>query len=103
VSALTPLLWLLTGFAWISFGVLVWAAFEVPRITALSERTLIAFLIALLGTVASLLRYNADTGLSLFPQSTAVLIFVLVILAVLLVPTAWLFLFVLGRLGDEAS
>ena len=100
-ATLTPIVWVLTGLAWVSFVVFVWAAFAGPRIASLTERTWIALLIALLGTVASLLRYNTDTGFSLFSQATATLLFAITILLVLAVPAAWLVLFVTGRLGRD--
>lgn len=87
---LTPLLLFLTVCAWASFALFVWAAFDGPRITSLSERTYIAFVLACLGTVACILRYNTDTGYSLMPQPTASLLFVMTMLAVLTIPTIWL-------------
>lgn len=87
---LTPFLLLLTVCAWTSFGLFVWAAFDGPWIASLGERTYIAFILACLGTVASILRYNTDTGYSLMPQSTASLLFVVTMLAVLTIPTIWL-------------
>lgn len=99
-AALTPLLWLLTTFAWASFLVLSWAAFRGARIGALTERTFIAFVLACLGTVSSLLRYNTDSGFALFPQPVAALIFAVTMLVVLLIPTVWLVAWFTGNLGE---
>lgn len=99
-AALTPLLILLTAGAWTSFFVLGRAAFQRPRIGALTERTFIAFVLAVLGTISSLLRYNTDSGFALFPQPIAALLFASTMLVVLAIPTAWLVLWLLGRLGQ---
>lgn len=99
-AALTPTLWFLTAMAWISFVVLGWAAIQRPRITSLTERTVLAFVLAVLGTVASLLRYNTDTGFAIFPQAVATLIFAVTMLAVLAVPLIWLLMFIALLLGN---
>lgn len=100
-AALTPVLWLLTGFAWLSFLVLSRAAFHGVRIGALTERAFIAFVLAMLGTVGSVLRYNTDSGFSLMPMQAATVVFAVTILFVLLIPTAWLVMWLLGRLGED--
>ena len=100
-AALTPILWTLTVAAWASFIVLSWAAFGGSRIGALTERTFIAFIIAVLGTVASVLRHNTDTGFSMFPQPVAALIFAITMLTVLAIPVAWLVMWFTGRLGER--
>lgn len=101
-ATLTPLLWALTILAWCSFVVLGRAAVQRPRIGALTERTVIAFIIAVLGTVSSLLRSNTDSGFALFPAQVAALIFAVTILVVLSVPTAWLVLWFTNRLGGTS-
>lgn len=98
-ATLTPILWILTGIAFLSFVVLGRAALRPPRIGSLTERTLIAFVIFALGLVGSVLRYNTDTGFSLMPQQVAALIFALTVLVILLIPPAWLFRWYQGKLG----
>lgn len=102
-SDLTPLLFALTILSWVSFAVLGRAALQRPRIGALSERTLIAAIIAMLGTVACLIVANTDAGRPLFDAATSSLLFRLSILAVLAVPAAWLGLWLTGRLGSAVK
>lgn len=97
-AALTPCLAVLSVIAWISSGYLIHAASVKPRINVLTERTGIALLLATLGTVSTLLRYNTDSGFSLFPQPIAALIFALTVIALLCVPLIWMVLLVTGRL-----
>jgi hypothetical protein len=99
-AQLTPLLIMLTAAAWTSFVVLGRAAYRKPRIGALTERTFIAFVLAVLGSISCVLRYNTDSGLSLFPLPVAALLFASTMLVVLAIPTAWLVLWLLGRLGQ---
>lgn len=98
-ATLTPLLWVLTLVAGISFLVLGNAARKPPRIGSLTERTLIAFVIFALGLVSSVIRLNTDTGFSLFPQPVASLSFAITILVILLIPAAWLVRWYQGKLG----
>ena len=100
-ATLTPILFLLTVGAWSSFFVLGRAALRPPRIGALTERAFIALVIAVLGTVSSALRYNTDSGFTIVPQPVAALIFACTMLVVLAIPTVWLALWLLGRLGSN--
>lgn len=100
---LTPLLFILTGAAFVSLLVLGHAALQQPYIDALTERTFIAFLIFVLGFVSCLIVYNTDSGRSLFPVEVASLLFRLAILGVLAVPAIWLALYALGRLGRSGK
>jgi hypothetical protein len=102
-SDLTWVLFVLTGLSWGSFAVLGHAAVQRPRIGALTERTTIAAIIALLGTVSCLIVTNTDAGRPLFDAATASLLFRLSILGVLSVPTAWLVLWFSGRLGQGGN
>ena len=97
---LTWLLFGLTGLAWFSFLVLGHAAIQPPRIGALTERTTIALIIALLGTVSCVIVLNTDHGRPWFSTETSSLLFRFAILAVLAVPSAWLILWFSGRLGQ---
>jgi hypothetical protein len=87
----------------LSFLVLGWNAVKRPRIGALTERTVIAFVLAFLGTVAFVLRFNSDHGYALFEQPVAALIFAVTMLVVLSIPTGWLVLFLLGRLAQAET
>jgi hypothetical protein len=98
-SSLTPLLLLLTVAAWLSCLLLGYFAIRAPRIGALSERTFIALAIAALGTVASLIVLNTDGGHPLFDAATASILFRCTMLVVLAIPSIWLVLYVMGRLG----
>lgn len=98
--SLTPLALLLTFGAWWSFAVLGRAALQRPRIGALTERAFIAFIIAVLGSVACAIAVNTDSGRPWFDAATASLLFRLAIIAVLAVPTLWLVLWLTGRLGQ---
>jgi len=102
-SDLTPLIVALTLGAWSSFLVLARAAFTGPQIGALTERTLIAFVLALLGTVSTLLVLNTDTGNTVVDRQTASLVFRILMIAVLAIPTGWLFLWLTGNLGDGSD
>lgn len=99
-AALTPLVYVLTVTSWISAGVLGRAAWIKPRIGALTERTFIAVIIAVLGTVSAVLVYNTDHGRILFAIEVSALVFRLAILAILAVPSIWLIVWIRGGLGE---
>jgi hypothetical protein len=99
-SALTPVAFILTGAAWLSFLVLGRAATRRPRIGALTERAFIALVVASLGTVSCLIVLNTDNGHAFFTTEVASLLFRLAIIAVLAVPALWLVLWLTGRLGQ---
>lgn len=98
--SLTPVAVLLTAAAWVSCALLTRAALRKPRIGALTERAFIALVIAILGTVSCLIALNTDSGRPLFDANTASLVFRLAIIAVLGVPTLWLYLLFTDRLGQ---
>lgn len=98
---LTPLVIALTIGAWCSFVVLARAAFSGPTIGALTERTFIAALLAVLGTVSTILILNSDTGQTAIDRTTAQLIFRTTLVVILAVPTGWLFLWLTGSLGGD--
>lgn len=99
-ASLTPLVFLLTGGAWASFIVLGRAASHRPRIGALTERAFIAFVIAALGTIACVIVLNTDSGRPYFDSDTASFVFRAAMLVVLSIPSAWLLLWLTGRLGQ---
>ena len=98
---LTPFLVFLTAMAWVCFGVLMWAAFGGRRIGALTERTFVAFLLAVLGSVGCLIVLNNDRGLPFFTAEMASFLFRYTLLALLCVPTIWLVLAATNRLGAD--
>lgn len=98
-AELTPMLFILTGIAWLQTLLLGWAGFGGERIGALDERTFVGFVIAMLGTVSCLIVYNTDHGRSLFPSEVASLLFRLSILAVLSIPAIWVALALWRKLG----
>ena len=100
-AALTPLVFALTGLAWVQVLVLGYAGSSGPRIGSLDERTFVGFLIAMFGTLACLLTTNSDAGRPWFPAEVASLLFRVSLLALLMVPTIWLLLWVTGRLGQR--
>lgn len=97
---LNPLIYLLTGGAWLFVAVVIRPTLRRPRIGALSERTFVGVIIALLGTISSVIVYNTDHDRVLFDQQTAALLFREAIIAVLLIPTIWIVLYLAGRLGS---
>lgn len=100
-AALTPLLYVFTVAAWVQTLVLGRAGFGGPRIGALDERTFVGFVIAMFGTTACLIVYNTDHGRALFGSDAASVLYRLSVLAVLVIPTIWLVLWALGRLGEK--
>jgi hypothetical protein len=99
-SQLNPFIYLMTVGAWLFIAVIIRPTLARPRIGALSERTFVGAVIAFLGTVASVIVYNTEHDRLYFDQQTAALLFREAIIAVLLVPTIWLVLFLTGRLGQ---
>jgi hypothetical protein len=97
---LTWLLFTLTAGAWASVIVLGHAAASGPGIGALTERTFVGLVIALLGTVACLIVTNTDAGRPWFNVEISSLLFRLSILAVLAIPCVWLVLWLSGKLGE---
>lgn len=85
--------------SWASTVLLARAAWIKPRIGALTERALIGVMLSSTGTIGLLLRFNAEAGFPLFAIDIARVIFVLSLLWLLVVPTAWLVLYITGRLS----
>lgn len=100
-SALNPLVYALTFGAWLCVVLLIGPTLVRPRIGALSERTFVAFVIALLGTISSVIVYNTDHDRIIFDAQTAALLFREAIIAVLLIPSIWVVLFLTGKLGQD--
>lgn len=100
-AALNPLVYALTFGAWLCVVLLIGPTLIQPRIPVLSERTFVAFVIALLGSISSVIVYNSEHGRILFDVQTAALLFREAIVAVLLIPSVWVVLFLTGRLGQD--
>ena len=102
-KALNPLVYLLTIGAWLFLVVVIRPTLKRPRIGALSERTFVGFVIAFLGTVSSVIVYNTDHDRILFDAQTGALLFREAIVAILLIPSVWIVLYLAGRLGQSES
>lgn len=81
--------------------ILVRAATARPFVGALIERALIGLLIAVFGLVALGLVLNAETGRSVIDPATASVLFRLSLLALLGIPSLWVWLYRTGRLGSK--
>lgn len=93
------LIFALLPFAWTSTAVLIWAARRKPRIGALMERAVIAFVIAVFLSAIAVIIWNTESERVLFPTEVARVIFRIAVLGLGLVPVAWVILWWTGRLG----
>lgn len=92
----------LTCFAIASWGstfLLARAAYRHPRIGALTERAIIAFVLSVFGSAAVLIVWNTESGLAFFPIEIARTISRFDLFVLLLIPIAWLVLYATNRLG----
>ena len=89
----------LTVASWASTFLLVRAAWQKPRIGALTERAVISVILSTFGTVSVFLVLNSDTGASFLAADLARNIFRLCLFAFLLVPVLWLGLYLRNGLG----
>jgi hypothetical protein len=96
---LTVLLTLVAIAAWVATAVLVRAAFQRPRIGALTERAVVAFFQSAFGTVCVILVLNTDTNGSILAIEAARILFRVLLLGLLLTPVWWLYLYLSNRLG----
>jgi hypothetical protein len=87
--------------AWLSTAILVWAARKPPRIGALTERAVIAVIIALFLTAIAVIVWNTDSESALFAADVARVVFRVCVLLLGLVPVSWCVLWVSGRLGES--
>ncbi len=97
---LTPLLFILTALAWLSVWLFAGPTLARPRIGALTERAWIGVVIAAMGTVFCILVLNSDAAHRFIDVELVQRLSRLTILAVLLVPAIWIFLYITGRLGQ---
>ena len=101
-DALPVAIWALSAYAWFSAVVLVRAACcEHPRIGALSERALVAVIIATFGTVYSVVIFNAEILGYIVDIDTMRVVRRLAVMMLLLVPVWWSWMFATGRLGGN--
>jgi hypothetical protein len=98
---LAALIVALLPFAWLSTFVLVWAARTPPRIGALTERAIIAVVIAVFLTAIAVIVLNTETDEAYFPAEVARVAFRVCVLGLGFVPIAWCALWLSGRLGES--
>lgn len=101
---MSPLVFALGCFAvaaWGSTALLVRAALRKPRIGALTERAILAFIISAYGTLGVLLLWNRESGFTLLPINVARDLFTASLFAVFFMPVVWLILFAANRLGGD--
>lgn len=92
---------LLTGFSLVSAVILVRAALKKPYIGALTERALIAVLLAFFGIVYSIVVVNTEFGRTLFSTEIARVITRVAVIILLALPAYWVLLYLTGRLGGR--
>lgn len=97
---LALLIYALLPFAWLSTAVLIYAAHRPPRIGALTERAVIAIVIAMFLTAVAVIVYNTESDRALLAAEVARVAFRICVLMLGLVPVSWCVLWFLGRLGD---
>lgn len=100
---LAALVIVLAPFSWLSTGILGWAAKKPPRIGALTERAVIALVIAVMVTTGGLLTFNRTNGYALFDINVARILFSLSIITLASLPLAWCVLWFTGRLGGTTD
>ena len=92
---------ILAAIATFSALILVRAAFIKPRIGALTERAVIAVIIAILGVVYAAVALDTEAGRVIFSQDWARFAVRFVVVLLLAIPTWWTFLYLTGRLGGR--
>ena len=97
-AILPSIIVMLTVVAVASAVVLVRAAMAKPRIGALSERALIAVVIAAFGLVYSAVAINTELGSALFAAEAARLGVRATVIVLLAIPAWWTVLYLTGRL-----
>lgn len=91
----------LLPFSLIGSFLLIQAAFEGPRIGALTDRALIAVDICVMIVSGVAITVNRLTGYSLFPIEAARLLFLISLVLLEVVPVYWFWLWRSGRLGES--
>jgi hypothetical protein len=95
------LIWILTAFAWLGAVVLIVGAYRY-RIGALTERAVLAVIIALFGTVYSGVVLNTEV-VHVFDGPTVAFIVRVFVALLLFVDCYWAVLFVSNRLGENGK
>jgi hypothetical protein len=99
MSAILPfLIWGLTASAWMSAVILVRAAFVCPRVGALTERAVVAVVLAIFGSVYSLAVLNSEWA-HLVDGGDVVSLLRIAVVVLLLLPVWWSFMYLTNRLG----
>ena len=86
--------------AWTSVVILGIAAWRVPRVGALVERTVLGAAAAVLVTVYGIVALNTDLGLPWFDSITSKAVIRGAVLLLGLLPVYWLALYLTGNLGE---
>ena len=97
-AVLTSIIVVLTVVSIASAAVLVRAAYQRPRIGALTERATIAVVIAAFGLVYSAAAINTGLGSTLFTTDAARLGVRATVIVLLGIPAWWTLLYLTGRL-----
>lgn len=100
------LAWVMLGLGFVgSFcsAILIVAALQKPRIGALTERAVLGVLLALFAIVAAISALNTDANAALFPVEVARVLVRILIIALEVVPVAWVYLYLTGRLGGDSE
>jgi hypothetical protein len=99
---LAGVIWLLTIYAWGSAAVLIRVARNRPRVGALTERALVATIIAIFGTAYSLILVNSEL-IHVADTDTAVLFVRCAVIVLLTIPAWWSWMLLSGRLTRTGS
>ena len=99
-DALPLAIWALGIYAWLSAVVLLRAACQSPCIGALSERAVVAVVIAIFGTIYGVVVFNTEVGY-IVDMGTAIVVLRLAAVMLLCVPVWWSWMFITGRLGGD--
>ena len=87
--------------AWVSAFILLRAAFRAdPPVGALTERAVIALVIAVFLTLYAIVASNTNFGLGVFTPDGARRIIRAAVIVLGLVPVAWVVLWLTGHLGE---
>jgi len=104
---LAGVIWLMTIYAWLSAFVLIRVARHRPHVGSLTERAIVATLIAIFGTAYSLVLLNTEV-LDWIDVGTAIVFVRIAVVLLLTIPAWWSWMLVTGRLtrvdnGEEGD
>jgi hypothetical protein len=96
--------WLIAAGALISWlsaiGLVIAARSAQPRVTALTERAVVAVVISVFLTMYAFFAYNTQLGFALLPAGDALWLLRVGVLGLSFIGPAWLLLWATGRLVD---